>query len=188
MTRLQNTALPELVLAARRNRDNRHPEAFAEIVRRFRGSAQASAYRVVRDIDLAQDVAQESFVDAYLGLDQLREPAAFAGWFRRIVFKHADRVRRKPNSRWVSLDWATGAFAPGPGPEAESLAAWEARRIRRAVGHLPKHERDVVSLFYFDDQSHAEIGERLVLPRTTVKKRLHDARRRMRIDLEAQAS
>jgi len=38
---------------------------------------------------LAEDAAQEAFLEAYRNLDKLREPPAFPGWFRRIVFKHA---------------------------------------------------------------------------------------------------
>jgi hypothetical protein len=40
---------------------------------------------------LAQDAAQQVFIDAYLSLHKLLEPAAFPGWFRRIFIKHGDR-------------------------------------------------------------------------------------------------
>jgi len=51
------------------------------------------------DSGLAQDVAQEAFIDAYLSLGKLREPAAFPGWFRRIVLKQIDRVQRRRRPR-----------------------------------------------------------------------------------------
>jgi len=66
-------------------------EAFNQVVLRFQDMAYATAYAMVRDAALAQDVAQEAFIDAYLSLSNLREPAAFPGWFRRIVVKHSDR-------------------------------------------------------------------------------------------------
>ena len=52
------------------------------------------AYSLLRDAHLAEDAAQEAFVDAYRHLDDLRTPAAFPGWFRRVVFKHCDRITR----------------------------------------------------------------------------------------------
>jgi len=61
--------------------------AFALLVRRFQDMAVAYGYSMLRDFHLAEDAAQEAFFEAYRHLQQLREPAAFAVWFRRIVFK-----------------------------------------------------------------------------------------------------
>ena len=74
MDELRDLALPDLIDAAR----SEQVDAFEEIVRRFRGTAHAVAYFLIHDQHLAQDIAQEAFVEAYLGLDNLREPAAFA--------------------------------------------------------------------------------------------------------------
>ena len=69
-------------------------EAFSEIVKRCQDMAYGIAYAMLGDTGLAQDAAQESFIAAYLNLAVLREPTAFAGWFRRVVIKHSDRERR----------------------------------------------------------------------------------------------
>jgi RNA polymerase sigma-70 factor (ECF subfamily) len=61
--------------------------AFAELVRRFQAMAYGYAYSILGDFPLAEDAAQCAFVEAYHKLGDLCEPAAFAGWFRRIVFK-----------------------------------------------------------------------------------------------------
>ena len=53
--------------------------------------AYAGAYAMVGDAQLAEDVAQEAFMEAYLNLPKLRE-ACFPGWFRRIIFKQGDRL------------------------------------------------------------------------------------------------
>lgn len=77
-------------------------EAFGHIVSRFQNMAYASAYAQIGDFHLAQDAAQEAFIEAFLCLDNLREPAAFPGWFRRFVIKHSDRQLRK--SRALVMD------------------------------------------------------------------------------------
>ncbi|MCX5759846.1 MAG: RNA polymerase subunit sigma, partial [Candidatus Hydrogenedentes bacterium] len=69
-------------------------DAFTEVLRRFQDMAHGYAYSSLGDFHLAQDVAQEAFVEAYYKLDALREPAAFPGWFRRILSKHCDRITR----------------------------------------------------------------------------------------------
>ena len=71
------------------------PGAFDSIVQRFQDMAYTRAYSWLGDHGLAEDAAQEAFIDAYLHLDQLREPAAFPGWFGRIVLKHSDRCSRR---------------------------------------------------------------------------------------------
>src|SRR5215212_6269220 len=74
-------------------------DAFGEVVVRFQDLAYAVAYSIVGDAHLAQDAAQEAFIEAYLCLSSLREPAAFPGWFRRIVAKRGDRLVRGKGPR-----------------------------------------------------------------------------------------
>ena len=54
--------------------------AYGTIVRRFQDMAVGYAYAVLGDFHLAEDAAQEAFIEAYLGLSKLREPAAFSSW------------------------------------------------------------------------------------------------------------
>ena len=68
--------------------------AFAELVRSHQDRAVAYATAILGDYHLAEDAAQEAFVDAYRELRSLREPAAFGGWLRTLVFKHCDRLTR----------------------------------------------------------------------------------------------
>ena len=65
------------------------------------------------DFHQAEDVAQEAFLQAYQELDALRAPAAFPGWFRRIVHKHCDRIlRSRPEGRPLAEDAATESADP----------------------------------------------------------------------------
>src|SRR6266852_1360660 len=94
------TELQSLVRAAQHG----DKDAFGQIVMRFQDMAYASAYAMVGDLCLAQDVAQEAFLDAYLSLPKLRDPAAFPGWFRRIVIGHSNRQRRSQVVTTVPLE------------------------------------------------------------------------------------
>ena len=58
----------------------------------------------LRDQHLAEDAAQDAFLKAFVDLGQLHEPAAFPGWFRRIVYKHCDRIRRRRRLHLVPLE------------------------------------------------------------------------------------
>src|SRR5262249_32598801 len=129
---------------------------------------------------LAEDVAQESFVEAYRALAALREPAAFAAWFRRIVFKHCDRVSRRKRPSTTGLDAALAVAAPDPSPQ-ELLEGAEARKaLRAAIATLSDAEQQVVLLYYMSEQTHAAIADFLGVTANTVKTRLYAARQRLR--------
>ena len=78
--------------------------AFTRLVHRFQDFAVACAYARLGDPELARDAAQEALMDAYLHRAQIREPAAFPGWLRRIVLKHCDRLVRGKRPAIASLD------------------------------------------------------------------------------------
>ncbi len=61
------------------------------------------AFSELGDVHQAEDAAQESFLQAFVDLAQLRDPSAFPGWFRKIVYKHCDRIRRKRRVKLVEL-------------------------------------------------------------------------------------
>ncbi|NIR02616.1 MAG: RNA polymerase subunit sigma-24, partial [Gemmatimonadales bacterium] len=61
----------------------------------FQDMAVGYAYSILGDFHLAEDAAQEAFVQAYLDLRKLRVPQAFPSWLRRIVFKQCDRFTRR---------------------------------------------------------------------------------------------
>lgn len=158
-------------------------EAFGEIVRRFQAMAYAGAYAVVGDKQLAEDVAQEAFMEAYSNLPKLREPAAFPGWFRRIIFKQGDRVRRVKRVATISLEtafdvsWAE--FNPALVVEKREMS----EAVQHAVDLLPEHERIVTILFYSTGYALKEIAAFLEVPVTTVKKRLYAARQHLKEEL-----
>jgi len=141
--------LPTLIRAAQQG----DVDAFGTIVARFQRMAYALAYALVGDAHLAEDAAQEAFIEAYLQLPQLREPAAFVAWFRRILFKHGDRLTRGKPTPIVGLDAADSALKTSL--DLASLAADRelGQRVRAAIAELPESSRQVITLFYLADMS-----------------------------------
>jgi RNA polymerase sigma factor (sigma-70 family) len=152
-------------------------EAFGELVIRFQDMAFACAFAVLGDAYLAQDTAQEALVIAWQKLDQLREPAAFPGWFKRIVLTQCNRLTRCKRLQIVPLEDAP-IVDPGPHESAErhDLLA----KVMQAINTLPDNERLVTTLFYIDGYTQADIGDFLEVPVSTVNKRLYSARRRLK--------
>lgn len=155
-------------------------DAFRTLVRRFQDMAVGYAFSILGDFHLAEDAAQEAFLTAYLDLPRLQAPAAFPGWFRRIVFTHCGRLTRGKRRETVSLEDTVEVASQRPDPYEDAEAREMNEVVRKAIQDLPEHERRVTTLFYVSDYSQKEIAAFLEVPLTTVQKRLHDARRRLK--------
>src|SRR5215468_2710470 len=106
--------------------------AFSELVRAYQDIAVAYATSILRDYHLAEDAAQEAFVEAYRELPNLRDSAAFNTWFRTIIFKHCDRLTRRKRHAVTDLEAALAVASPSPSPLEEleqresNVALWQA--------------------------------------------------------------
>ncbi len=155
-------------------------ESFDALVHRFQDMAVGYAYSVLGDFQLAEDAAQDAFVQAYLDLGMLREPQAFPSWLRRLVLKHCDRISRRRRVPSVALE--AGAELPdsAQGP-LEAVQRHETQAaVLAAISGLPEGERAATTLFYINGYSVDEVGSFLEVPVGTVKRRLHSARTKLR--------
>lgn len=161
----------------RRCRDGEE-EAIAELVRRFQPWALNFAAAVLKDRDEAEDVVQEAFLTALDRLPDLRDPDAFPAWLRQIIRTHGSRAARR--RRELSLD----EHAEQAGNEESALSRVRhdelARKVREAIAALPPAGREAVEMFYLDELKCSQVAEHLGVPQGTVKRRLHDARERLR--------
>jgi RNA polymerase sigma factor (sigma-70 family) len=155
-------------------------EAYGLIVRRFQDMAYGYAYSILGDFGLAEDAAQEAFVEAYSSLPNLREPAAFPGWLRKIVLKRCDRMLRRKRVATVPLESAAEIASCGPGPAEMAEQRELQQAVLAAIKALPRGERAVTALFYINGYSHDDIAGFLGVPQSTVKSRLHTARKRLK--------
>ncbi len=159
--------------------------AFSQIVVRFQNMAFAGAYALLNDPHAAQDAAQEAFLEAYRNLSNLRNPAAFPGWFRRIVLGRSHReLRQRPPS--IEPLEKMGPYvgdlhdlsSRDPAAQLEQLQLSD--ELERALSTLPEAQRLVVLLYHIEGYSYREIANFLEVPLSTVKKRLFDARRKLK--------
>ena len=155
------------------------PTAIAELFRLYWRAARAAAYGVTRDFALAEDAASEAFYAAIEGLPDLRDTQRFGPWLRTIVVRTARRQKAKA-SKQNGAELQTlpddKSSPPGADLERQELIAL----IHEAVGHLSENLREAVVLFYFEGYSLKEAAHFLDIPEGTLKRRLHDGRRRLR--------
>jgi RNA polymerase sigma factor (sigma-70 family) len=177
--RKQHKPVEELeTLLARAQNDDL--EAYGEIVQRFQDMAVGYARSILKDAHLAEDVAQEAFIEAYLNLSKVYGARAFPSWLRKIVLKFCDRLTRKKQLHFVSIDAAQELRSKDKSP-AEILDEKDAKNLVQAtLQSLPEQEQTVVNLFYINEFSQREVAAFLDLPVSTVNFRLHSARKQLK--------
>ena len=157
--------------------------AFGEIVSAYQDMACACAHAVLGDVHLAQDAAQDAFVEAYRCLAKLHEPAAFPGWLRRIVRRRCGRLIRRKHLPTAPL----GEALTVPCPDSDPATLAEEREMRdgvlMAIRSLPDRQRMVTSLYYMQGHSQRDIAAFLGLPVTTINSRLHASREQIKATL-----
>lgn len=154
--------------------------AFGELAMRFARSVLAAARSRNRDRHEADELVQEVFLHAMRKIGQLREPACFGAWLRRIAVRVAINrgVRRPPLP--VAESEVLEAHGKATASPLEDLVRQEGReRVRRAVAELRPIDRDALDAFYLKGRSLAEIAAQFEVPLGTIKRRLHTARRRL---------
>jgi RNA polymerase sigma-70 factor (ECF subfamily) len=157
-------------------------EAFASLARMAGDRLMAVAYRILRDVDRAEDAVQQTIVNAWRELPSLRDPDRFGGWLYRMLvnacYAESRRARRSTATiQVISLD-------PPRSPD-ELLSVEDRDQLDRAFRRLPPEQRSVFVLHYHLGMRHSEIAETLDVPLGTVKSRLHYATATLRAAIEA---
>lgn len=158
------------------------PVAAGEAARALQGTVLTMARRLVGDRTEAEDVAQEALLAAFVHLGELRDEAGLAGWLRALVRTAASRRSRRRRPDLLDPRDLERPAAPARDP----LVAAEVRdAVRAAVRDLTPPNRAVVERHHLDGRSVAETAAELGVPEGTVKRRLHDARAKLRLRLGA---
>jgi RNA polymerase sigma-70 factor, ECF subfamily len=154
-------------------------DAFAALVRRHQGRVFRLAGRFFRRPQDVEEVAQETFLRAWLKLGTYSARAPFEHWLTRLCLRCAyDRLRRPGAPATSSYqDLEDSLEAPGGDPNARL-------EVGRLLARLPEADRFLLVLLEAEGWSVAEIAERLGWSRVNVKVRAHRARRRLRRVLE----
>jgi RNA polymerase sigma-70 factor (ECF subfamily) len=154
--------------------------AFGALLERYRHRVYALAFHQLQDFDLAHDLAQEVFVQAFRKLAQLREPERFAGWLRSLTLNACRMWRRRREVDTVPLEFWDGEQPAGAGPQESVERSQLVAEVRCAVAALPERQRLTVTMFYLGGSSYAEIAEFLGESVNAIESRLHRARARLR--------
>jgi RNA polymerase sigma-70 factor, ECF subfamily len=129
-------------------------DAYAELINRYKQGLYHHCFKLVRDEDLAEDVAQEAFIEAFIHLDSFNPSYRFSTWLYKIATNQAlMRIRKRKDARMDEdeLDRVLSSL-----PETEELAMY--KELHQAVDDLPPPYRTVVAMHYWQGKSYSEIA------------------------------
>ena len=163
-------------------------KAFELLVIKYQRRIQRLIGRMVRDVDLVEDIAQETFIRAYRALAQFRGDAQFYTWLYRIAVNTAKKalmdMKRDPtvseNSFKSSDDDETSVLenelTSSETPDAVLASKEIAEMVNSAMEALPEELRQAITLREIEGLSYEEISEAMSCPIGTVRSRIFRAR------------
>ena len=183
----------DVVALAQQGRDS----AFRELIRRYERPVFSLIYRMVRDRELAEDLAQDTFIKVLNHIDRYRPEFKLSSWLFKIANNVAiDHLRRRQLDT-IRIDGSPHALTQDAieatsfdvvGQQESALDEMEARElggaIERAIATLRPEYRSCIMLRHVEGRSYEEIAATLDLPLGTVKTYIHRARHELRKELE----
>ena len=166
-------------------------EAFSTLLGGCHGTLHGLVLRITKNHEDAEDAVQSAVLKAYAKLSQFQERARFSSWIARIAINEAFmKLRKQKRLKEVSLDdpLQTQEFAPRPpaiekeheDPEKAFRRAEVLEAMVRAVGSLPPMYQAAFFLTQVRGCTNQEAAKQLALPVSTIKSRVHRARKHVR--------
>ena len=155
-------------------------DAYRELVGRFGPRLRYFLRKLVGQIDRADDLAQEVWLDVLRQLPRLKDAGAFTTWMYRIAHGKAMLVGRRNGRAPTTIpdaDWVAEK-------EDDTFSAEDAARIHAELDRLEPEQREVLVLRFLEELSYEEIAQIVVCPLGTVRSRIHYAKAALRRLLE----
>ncbi len=156
--------------------------AYQTIVETNQSAVSAVAYSIIGDFPISQDIAQETFWVAWKKRDKLRDTSRLKSWLCGIARNLAKNWRKqnKGNARPIASDSMVDPVSPEEDPLVQSIADEERAVVWSALEDIPENYREVLTLYYREEQSVAEVSKALDISVDTARQRLSRGRTMLR--------
>jgi RNA polymerase sigma factor (sigma-70 family) len=157
-------------------------EAFDELARLVGDQCMAIAFRILRDVDQADDAVQSALIAAWRDIRRLRDPDRFEPWLHRILVNecYAEARRRR---RWsANLHVLARSEADDP---SGILTVNDRDQLDRAFRRLTLEQRAVLVFHHYVGLTAEQVADRMDIPLGTAKSRIHHATAALRASLDA---
>jgi len=137
------------------------------------------AFRVVGNMDEAEDVLQEAFLDAFNRIKDFRQETTFGLWLKQIVVHKSINLLRKRKMEWADLEDGELENIADEEPDDQEEMLYKVERVKAAMKELPEGYRVVISLYLLEGYDHEEIGQILNITENTSRTQFLRAKRKL---------
>jgi RNA polymerase sigma factor (sigma-70 family) len=155
-------------------------QAYAHIINKYKNQLYATILRMTKNPQDAQDLVQESFIKVYRELHKYGSKGSFSGWLYRVAINHCMDEFRKKRYQINQLAVDDVIIENPNHPEVIFLKKEKNRQLEKLIAALPEDERMMILLKYANEQSYEEISELMAVPISTVRNKLHRAKKKLR--------
>ena len=185
MTSVEQTLVPDVLAATEGN-----VVAFERLVNRCRQTVSGIALAILRDLDASEEVAQDVFIYVWQQLGTLKEPASFLPWVRQITrYRAYNYLRDNRVSSTVRGEEAELLLESFADPDACLTQNFERSEqsiiLSEFIDALPDDSREIVLLYYREEQSSQQVADLLGLSEANVRKKLQRVREALKAELLA---
>lgn len=163
-------------------------QAFEELYQRYCHQALKTAYLISGDPEIAEDIVQETFIQCFKSIKQLKEPDAFYAWFYKTLIRCGWRINAKYRQKKLKLSVIENEPMDAIDRNFNLEDIVETKEvydlIQKALMKLTAPMRAAVTLYYYNDMTISEIAVVLDCFQGTVKSRLHNAKKILEKELE----
>jgi RNA polymerase sigma-70 factor (ECF subfamily) len=160
-----NTIRDELVERCKRG----DPQSFQLLYQKYSKAMYNTSLRIVNNSADAEDVLQESFLDAFRSLHDFHYRSTFGAWLKKIVINKSINILRKRRNDFVDMESTELQAVTDEEPEKEEDMQYKVEEVKRMITRLPDGYRTVLSLYLLEGYDHEEISQILNISHNTVR-------------------
>jgi RNA polymerase sigma factor (sigma-70 family) len=159
-------------------------QSYGELYQKYSKAMYNTSLRIVNHTADAEDVLQESFVDAFSAIENFAYKSTFGAWLKRIVINKSINALRKRKMEIIDIEKTSAAYLPEEDSYDEDELKFKVEEIRKAVKDLPNGYRTVISLHLFEGYDQEEIAEILQISHATVRTQYMRAKQKLLVQLK----
>jgi RNA polymerase sigma-70 factor (ECF subfamily) len=153
--------------------------SYGELYQKYSRAMYNTSLRIVNHTADAEDVLQESFVDAFAAIDSFAYKSTFGAWLKRIVINKSINTLRKKKMDIIDIDKTSALHVPEEDEYDEEGLKLKVEEIKKAVRELPNGYRTVLTLHLFEGYDQEEIAEILQISHATVRTQYMRAKQKL---------
>lgn len=156
--------------------------AYYQLYKLYSKAMYNAALRIVKNTQEAEDVLQESFLNAFNNINSYKGDSTFGAWLKRIVVNRSINHLRKKQLDLISMDESVNEIAE----DADDMMIYNVESVKGAIEELPDGYRVVLSLYLLEGYDHQEIADILNISVSTSKSQYNRAKGKLRSMLNKQ--